>query len=35
MERGSGLGGGCSAAQALAAIVHEGRADKERGGGDK
>ena len=29
LEGGRGLGGGCSAAQALAAIVHEGRAAKE------
>ena len=29
MEKGRGLGGGCSAAQTLAIIVHEGRAKKE------
>ena len=33
LEVGRGLGGGCSSAQALAAIVCEGRADKERGRG--
>ena len=33
LEGGRRLGGGCSEAQALAAIVCEGRADKERGRG--
>ena len=33
MEGGRWLGGGCSAAQGLAPIVHEGRAEKEAGGG--
>ena len=33
LEGAMRLGGGCSAAQALAAIVHEGRADKEEGRG--
>ena len=32
LEGGRRLGGGCSAAQALAAIEHEGRAEKEGGG---
>ena len=29
MEKGRGLGGGCSAAQTLAIIVHEGRAENK------
>jgi len=33
LEGSRGLGGGCSAAQALAPIVHEGRAEKEEAEG--